>query len=107
GARITVSDTGRGISPEFLPYVFDRFRQADFKSGGLGLGLAITRSLVEMHGGAIEASSDGEGKGCTFKVCLPIAGPQPDEPSPTDDRDTNHRFFWSCITNDDARRLSD
>jgi signal transduction histidine kinase len=69
--QITVRDTGLGIAPEFLPYVFDRFRQANSKSGGLGLGLAITRNLVELHGGTIEACSDGVGKGCTFKVCLP------------------------------------
>jgi signal transduction histidine kinase len=70
--RLTVSDNGRGISPQFLPYVFDRFRQAESKSGGLGLGLAISRSLVEIHGGAIEALSEGEGQGSTFRVSLPI-----------------------------------
>jgi PAS domain S-box-containing protein len=73
---ITVSDTGKGISPDLLPYVFDRFRQADASStrryGGLGLGLALVKYLVELHGGTIEASSDGEGKGSTFKVLLPV-----------------------------------
>jgi signal transduction histidine kinase len=73
---ITVSDTGKGISPDFLPYVFDRFRQADASSarrhGGLGLGLALVEYLVELHGGTVEASSAGEGKGSTFKVTLPI-----------------------------------
>jgi signal transduction histidine kinase len=65
--EIVVSDTGQGISPEFLPYVFDRFRQADATStrrhGGLGLGLAIVRHLVEMHGGTVDASSPGEAMG--------------------------------------------
>ncbi len=74
--RITVSDTGKGISAEFLPYVFDRFRQADASSarryGGLGLGLALVKYLVELHGGTIEAASAGEGQGATFKVTLPV-----------------------------------
>ena len=74
--EIVVSDTGQGIDPEFMPYVFDRFRQADATStrrhGGLGLGLAIVRHLVEMHGGTVEASSDGESKGATFTVKLPM-----------------------------------
>jgi len=74
-ARIIVSDTGKGITPDFLPYVFDPFRQADSSSarrqGGLGLGLALARRLVEMHGGAIKAESDGEGRGATFTVTLP------------------------------------
>jgi PAS domain S-box-containing protein len=73
---ITVSDTGKGICPEFLPYVFDRFRQADASSsrryGGLGLGLALVKYLVELHGGTIEAFSEGEGKGATFKALLPV-----------------------------------
>lgn len=75
-AQITVSDTGAGISADFLPYVFERFRQADGTStranGGLGLGLAIVRHLVEMHNGTVYASSDGEGLGATFTVQLPI-----------------------------------
>jgi PAS domain S-box-containing protein len=74
--EIVVSDTGQGISPDFLPYVFDRFRQADQKTsrqhGGMGLGLAIVRHLVEMHGGTVRANSEGEGKGATFTVTLPI-----------------------------------
>ncbi len=73
---ITIRDNGQGIAPEFLPYVFDRFRQADSSSvrkhGGLGLGLAIVRHLVEMHGGQVRAESEGKGKGATFIVRLPI-----------------------------------
>jgi PAS domain S-box-containing protein len=73
--EITVSDTGQGIDPEFLPQVFDRFRQADGspsrKFGGLGLGLAIVRHLVELHGGTVQASSQGVGMGATFVVKLP------------------------------------
>lgn len=75
--EIIVSDTGQGIAPDFLPHVFDRFRQADQKTsrqhGGMGLGLAIVRHLVEMHGGSVLANSEGEGKGATFTVMLPIS----------------------------------
>ncbi|HEX5733236.1 MAG TPA: ATP-binding protein [Blastocatellia bacterium] len=74
--EITVSDTGQGIAPEFLPFVFDRFRQADSAltraHGGLGLGLAIVRHLVEMHGGTVHAESEGEDRGATFTVTLPL-----------------------------------
>jgi CheY-like chemotaxis protein/two-component sensor histidine kinase len=73
---IAVSDTGKGVSPDFLPYIFDRFSQADASSakryGGLGLGLALVKYLVELHGGTIEAASAGEGQGSTFKVTLPV-----------------------------------
>lgn len=75
-AQIQVSDTGKGIQPEFLPYLFDYFRQADSTTtrtfGGLGLGLAIARKVVEMHGGNIQAESPGEGLGATFTVELPL-----------------------------------
>jgi CheY-like chemotaxis protein len=74
--RITVSDTGKGISPDFLPYVFERFHQSDTSSarrhGGLGLGLALAKYLIELHGGTIEAASAGEGQGATFNVTLPV-----------------------------------
>jgi len=74
-AELRVTDTGVGIAPEFLPFVFDKFRQADGSSsrqhGGLGLGLAIARHLIELHGGSIEAQSAGEGTGATFIVRLP------------------------------------
>jgi PAS domain S-box-containing protein len=75
--EISVNDTGQGIRPEFLPHVFERFRQADSTTtrrfGGLGLGLAIVKQLVEMHGGDVRAQSPGEGQGSTFVVHLPIA----------------------------------
>jgi signal transduction histidine kinase/DNA-binding response OmpR family regulator len=75
--EIVVSDTGQGISRQFLPYVFDRFRQADSSStrhhSGLGLGLAIVKHLVEMHGGEVRADSIGEGKGAIFTVSLPVS----------------------------------
>ena len=75
-AKLTVVDTGRGISPQFLPYVFERFRQAETMAsrtaGGLGLGLSIARHLVELHGGVIEATSEGEGRGATFTVTFPL-----------------------------------
>jgi PAS domain S-box-containing protein len=74
--QIQVTDTGKGISPSFLPYVFDRFRQADSSitrsHGGLGLGLSIVRQLVELHGGTVQAESPGEGQGATFTVKLPL-----------------------------------
>ncbi len=80
-AEVTVSDDGIGISPEFLPHVFERFRQADSSTsrqhGGLGLGLAIVRHLVEMHGGTVRADSRGGGRGSTFTVALPLRHPSP------------------------------
>jgi signal transduction histidine kinase len=89
-AEITVTDTGIGIPAAFLPYVFDRFRQADAsihgRFGGLGLGLAIVKHLVELHGGSIGAESAGEGCGATFRLRLPLqarrAEPAPARPAP-------------------------
>ncbi|OKH24813.1 hybrid sensor histidine kinase/response regulator [Hydrococcus rivularis NIES-593] len=91
-AQITVTDTGKGISADFLPYIFDSFRQADGSTtrrfGGLGLGLAIVRHLVELHGGTISASSPGEEKGATFRIELPLLiaetsqNSTPDTPNP-------------------------
>ena len=81
--EVSVIDTGMGIPPEFLPHVFDRFRQADSTTtrryGGLGLGLAIVKQLAEMHGGAIRAKSPGEGRGATFTLMLPIAVVHPEQ----------------------------
>jgi CheY-like chemotaxis protein len=75
--ELSVSDTGKGIAPEFLPHVFERFSQADTSAtkrySGLGLGLAIVKSLAELHGGSVRVKSGGEGKGTTFIVSLPIS----------------------------------
>ena len=92
--RISVSDNGDGIAPDFLPHIFDRFSQADSTvtrtHGGLGLGMAIVRHLVELHGGTVQAHSAGENKGATFTVMLPIRvyekpadPPQPEQPPAT------------------------
>ena len=85
--EIEVKDTGAGMEPDFLPYVFDRFRQADSTTsrthGGLGLGLSIAKQLVEAHGGRIAARSDGKGAGSAFTVRLPIAGGAAEEPGKT------------------------
>ena len=93
--EITVSDTGIGIAPEFLPHVFERFRQEDAginrARGGLGLGLAISRHLVELHGGRIFATSQGPGRGSTFRVVLPLQdtrGEYPGQASPASDPST-------------------
>ena len=88
--EISVIDTGEGIKPEFLPFVFDRFRQADASTtrrhGGLGLGLSIVKQLVELHGGAVRVKSAGVGKGATFVVSLPLvvmhAEPEPERRHP-------------------------
>jgi len=73
---LTVSDEGRGIDSAFLPFVFDRFRQADGTStrefGGLGIGLSVVKLLVELHGGSVRAESDGLAKGATFTVTIPV-----------------------------------
>jgi PAS domain S-box-containing protein len=78
---LSVSDNGKGIPPEFLPRIFDRFSQNDMslsrRYGGLGLGLALVRQIVELHGGEVSATSDGEGCGATFTVSLPLRAPQP------------------------------
>ena len=82
-AKISVSDTGKGINADFLPYMFERFRQADSTTtrtdSGLGLGLAIVNHLVEMHSGTVYAVSEGEGRGATFTVLLPLIEPQPEQ----------------------------
>src|ERR1700694_2246812 len=82
--EVTVSDTGIGISSDFLPHVFERFSQADAgidrTRGGLGLGLAISRHLVELQGGRIYATSDGPGKGSTFRIELPVRSVQASRP---------------------------
>jgi len=84
--EIIVEDTGQGIPADFLPHVFERFRQQDSSTtraqGGLGLGLAIVKQLVELHGGSIAARSDGEGQGAVFTVSLPVSGLHPAAESP-------------------------
>ncbi|HKY26450.1 MAG TPA: ATP-binding protein [Pyrinomonadaceae bacterium] len=86
-ARVTVRDTGLGIHQEFLPRVFDRFRQADSSTtrtfGGLGLGLAVVRHLVELHGGTVSAESEGIGKGATFSVTFPLVTDRREPGNPT------------------------
>ena len=94
--EIAVSDTGMGIRADFLPHVFERFRQAEAgttrKTGGLGLGLAIVRHIVEMHGGTVEASSAGEGQGATFRVRLPLMIVHPEAlPTPREHPRTERR----------------
>jgi PAS domain S-box-containing protein len=93
--EISVIDTGQGIPPEFLPHVFERFRQADGSStrrhGGLGLGLSIVRQLVEMHGGSVRAKSPGEGQGSTFVVMLPITVVHPEQPGKVRPKDPERR----------------
>jgi signal transduction histidine kinase/ActR/RegA family two-component response regulator len=85
--EVDVSDTGIGIAPDFLPFVFDRFRQADSSTarerGGLGLGLGIARQLVEMHGGTIEAASPGTDRGSTFRIKLPLMIVHPERAAAT------------------------
>ncbi|BAY97309.1 multi-sensor hybrid histidine kinase [Tolypothrix tenuis PCC 7101] len=81
-AQITVTDTGKGINPNFLPYIFESFRQEDVsitrKYGGLGLGLAIVRHIIEAHGGTVAVNSPGEGQGATFTVSLPLQNIEPE-----------------------------
>jgi len=117
--EVVVSDTGRGIAPEFLPHVFERFRQADQSTtrrhGGLGLGLSIVRQMVELHGGEVRAASSGEGLGSTFTVSLPAAtgraepdaGParralQSDEPLPSAGRTEELKAVRVLVVDDEA-----
>jgi PAS domain S-box-containing protein len=107
--QITVRDTGQGIKPEFLPYVFDRYQQAETSSGrrsaGLGLGLPLTRQLVEMHGGSVAAESEGEGKGATFTVKLPVRAIYTAEtegaPPPSGQR-KSLTGIWAVVVDDEA-----
>jgi PAS domain S-box-containing protein len=107
--QITVHDTGQGIKPEFLPYMFDRSQQADAfggrRTGGLGLGLPLVRLLVEMHGGSVEAESEGEGKGATFTVKLPVRAvctPEIEGAPPAPDRRRPLAGVWAVVVDDEA-----
>jgi len=98
--RIVVADDGLGISPAFIPHIFDRFSQADSSAtrahGGLGLGMAIVRHLVELHGGTVQAESEGEHRGATFTVTLPIRvyEPPPEEPLPVPQQQAEPDVPW-------------
>ncbi|HTK28422.1 MAG TPA: ATP-binding protein [Vicinamibacterales bacterium] len=115
-AEIQVTDTGTGIDAEFLPHVFERFRQADSsltrRHGGLGLGLAIVRHLVELHGGTVAVESEGEGRGATFTVLLPARGDAPvavrpaEAPAPAPEPPLLHGARVLVVDDDpDAREL--
>ncbi|MBD1837759.1 PAS domain S-box protein [Coleofasciculus sp. FACHB-64] len=112
-AQIQVRDMGRGIHPDFLPFVFDSFRQADSQttrvSGGLGLGLAIVHHLVELHGGTVTAASPGEGQGATFSVTLPLmtTAPQTSQDNPLLDNSPNLEGVKLLVVDDevDTREL--
>jgi PAS domain S-box-containing protein len=110
-AEISVEDTGVGIRPEFLPHVFDRFRQADPSTtrqyGGLGLGLSIVKNLVELHGGSVRVKSPGENQGTTFIVALPISHVRADERYPCDPRAvaSNPRDLMELPTLSNVRML--
>jgi PAS domain S-box-containing protein len=111
-AIVSICDSGKGIKPEFLPYMFDYFRQEDSattrKFGGLGLGLAIVRHLIELHGGSIEARSEGEGMGATFIVTLPLMITQPiDSPNPEPAEPTINLTGLRVLVVDDERDSRD
>jgi CheY-like chemotaxis protein/two-component sensor histidine kinase len=105
--EITITDTGQGIDPELLPHVFDRFRQSDSSStrrhGGLGLGLAIVRQLVELHGGTVKVESPGVGEGTTFKVILPLLSVHQE----LNDMDMTHALIGSNTLTDRQPSLAD
>jgi PAS domain S-box-containing protein len=102
--RLAVRDSGVGIDPDFLPHVFERFRQADARRfGGLGLGLAVVEHLVRAHGGTVAAKSPGKGFGATFVVTLPLAPPVPsfDRPHPHTDRPVSLEGLFLLVVDDD------
>jgi PAS domain S-box-containing protein len=107
--QISVRDTGCGISPEFMPYLFERYRQADAsaarRKGGLGLGLSLVRQLVEMHGGSVTAESEGEDKGATFVVKLPVRAiysAETERPPLSGVRAKSLEGVWAVVVDDEA-----
>ena len=108
-AEVSVSDSGEGIAPAFLPFVFDRFRQADASTtrrhGGLGLGLAISKQLVELHGGSIRARSEGANAGATFTVVLPLSALTSDALAPADARLATSRAASPAVLFDEQVSL--
>lgn len=106
-AEITVEDTGVGIEPAMLPYVFDVFRQAeqglDRSRGGLGLGLTLVKGLVEMHGGSVDVQRSRPGQGTVFKVCLPLEEPAPSRPKSKDDTSLSSTRKYRILVIDDNR----
>jgi PAS domain S-box-containing protein len=107
--QISVRDTGCGISPDFMPYLFERYRQADAsaarRKGGLGLGLSLVRQLVEMHGGGVTAESDGEGKGATFIIKLPVRAiytAETERKPLADARIKSLEGVWAAVVDDEA-----
>jgi len=107
--QIAVRDTGCGISPEFMPHLFERYHQADTSSGrrkgGLGLGLTLVRQLVEMHGGVVTAESDGEGKGAIFTVKLPVRAihtAEPERAASPRGQTKSLNGVWAIVVDDEA-----
>jgi PAS domain S-box-containing protein len=107
--QISVSDTGCGVSPEFMPYLFERYIQAGAsgarRKGGLGLGLSLVRQLVEMHGGGVTAESEGEGKGATFTVNLPVRAvytAETERQPPAGAQTRQLDGVWAAVVDDEA-----
>jgi PAS domain S-box-containing protein len=107
--QISVRDTGRGISSEFMPYLFERYHQADAsgarRKGGLGLGLTLVRQLIEMHGGHVTAESEGEGRGATFTVKLPVRAiytAEPERPMLAGAQTKSLDGIWVAVVDDEA-----
>ncbi|HEX2271902.1 MAG TPA: ATP-binding protein, partial [Pyrinomonadaceae bacterium] len=111
GAQLTVEDTGQGIAPEFLPHVFEIFRQGDASSsrrqGGLGIGLALVKQLVELHGGLVRAESGGVGRGAKFSVWLPLREAETSMPANDFKIAAGALLGTSILVVDDSRETTD